>query len=94
MGGTGRAHVEHSAHCAGSSGKFPPGNRLGRIYRCGYHGAEQSGQAYRIHPVGKPGAEEESDAEQSEASDPDGASSQPAVSIPGILRQQAFQQDK
>ena len=56
--------------------------------------SERSGQTDCIYPVGQPGSEEESDAQQPEASDPDGASSKSAVCFPRILWQQAVQQDK
>ena len=32
-----------SAHCARPSGQFSPGNRMGRIYRCGDSGVECAG---------------------------------------------------
>lgn len=44
--------------------------------------------------VGKTGTEQDTDADQSKASDPDSAASKPTVCVPGIFRMQAFQQGK
>ena len=94
MGGAGRADAQYGSDRAGASGQFPPGDRLGRIHGRGDHGAQQPGPAHRVHPVGKSGPAQESHAEQSEAPHPDGASSEPALSVQGVFRQQAVQQDE
>ena len=36
MGEAGRADVEHRVDCAGASGKFPSGKRLGAVYGCSH----------------------------------------------------------
>ena len=42
--------------------KFPPGDRVGRVYGCRDHGAQQPGPSHRIYSVGQSGAEKESHA--------------------------------
>lgn len=44
--------------------------------------------------MGESCPEEKSNAQQSEASDPDSAASESALGVPGILRQQAVQSDE
>ena len=63
MGRAGGADAQYSSYRACTPGKFSPGYRVGRVYRCGDPGAEYPGPAYRVHPVGKSGAEEGPDAE-------------------------------
>ena len=91
VGGAGRADAQYGSDRAGASGQFPPGDRLGRIHGRGDHGAQQPGPAHCVHPVGKSGPAQESHAEQSEASYPDGASSESALSVQRVFRQQAVQ---
>lgn len=57
MGKSGSSHVEYCADCSCSSGKFPQGHRLGRIYGCGDHGVKRSGPSDRIYFMGRSGAE-------------------------------------
>ena len=62
------------------------------VYRCNHPGCECTGQTDCIHAVGKTGTEQNSDADQSKASDFDSTASKPTVCVPGIFRMQAFQQ--
>ena len=94
MGGPGGYALKYRAYSARPSGQFPPGDRLGRVYGCGYKDPERTGPADGIYPVGRAGKEQEEHADQPEASDPGIASPKPAVSEPGIFRQPAFQQDQ
>jgi len=94
MGRSGRAFVKYSTDCACTSGKLPSGAWLGTVYGCDHPGCECTGQTDCIHAVGKTGTEQDTDADQSKASDPDSAASKPTVCVPGIFRMQAFQQGK
>ena len=94
MGRSGRAFVKYSIDCACTSGKLPSGTWLGTVYGCNHPGCECTGQTDCIHAVGKTGTEQDTDADQSKASDPDSAASKPTVCVPGIFRMQAFQQGK
>ncbi len=80
--------------CTCTSGKLPSGTWLGTVYGCNHPGCECTGQTDCIHAVGKTGTEQDTDADQSKASDPDSAASKPTVCVPGIFRMQAFQQGK
>ena len=42
-----------------ASGKFPSWDRLGRIYRCGNYGTQQSGPSDCIYLMGRSGTDEE-----------------------------------
>ena len=92
MGRSGCAFVKYSTDCACTSGKLPSGTWLGTVYRCNHPGCECTGQTDCIHAVGKTGTEQNSDADQSKASDFDSTASKPTVCVPGIFRMQAFQQ--
>ena len=72
--------------------KLPSGTWLGTVYGCDHPGCECTGQTDCIHAVGKTGTEQDSDADQSKASDSDSTASKPTVCVPGIFRMQAFQQ--
>ena len=92
MGRSGCAFVKYSTDCACTSGKLPSGTWLGTVYGCDHPGCECTGQTDCIHAVGKTGTEQDSDADQSKASDSDSTASKPTVCVPGIFRMQAFQQ--
>ena len=94
MGRSGRTAFKHGADCPCTSGEFPSGKRLGAVYGCNHTGSQCTGPANRIYVVGKTGTEQDTDADQSKASDPDSAASKPTVCVPGIFRMQAFQQGK
>lgn len=57
MGKTGCSDVKHSSDRTCSSGKFPSGDRLGRIYRCGYSGVGGAGSPDGFYPLGQTGSE-------------------------------------
>lgn len=56
-GKTGCSDVKHSSDRTCSSGKFPSGDRLGRIYRCGYSGVGGAGSPDGFYPLGQTGSE-------------------------------------
>lgn len=72
------------------SGQFPPGYGLGAVYGRGYPYPERAGSPVGLYSLGKPGPEEGPDAEQSEASDSEGAASESSFCIPGIFRKPSF----
>ena len=89
LGGAGRASSEYRADSAGTSGKFPPGHRLGRIYRCGDPDPCRTGTPARFHPLGKTGAAEGEHDPSSGASGDKISASQPFVGVPRFFRKQA-----
>ena len=67
---------------------------MGDIYGRGDPDFERAGQTHGVYPLGKAGAEQEGDADESEAPDPGSAAPKPAVRLPRLLRKQALQQDE
>lgn len=53
MGRAGRAAAKYGTHGAGTSGEFPSGKRLGKVYGCGDTGGECAGQTDCISAMGK-----------------------------------------
>ena len=89
VGRAGCADAEHRADGARPPGEFPPGNRLGGVYRRGNHGVERPGSPYRVHFMGVSGAAKGEDAEQPEPFDIEGAAPEPAFRLPRLFWQQA-----
>lgn len=85
VGETGSAAVEYGSDRARTSGNVAQGNWLGGIYRCGYQDGKQTGQTGGLSVMGQTGADEETDAGQSEAACSGGAASITLISIPGIF---------
>ena len=94
MGRSGSSVAEHGADGAGALGGFPPGEGLGAVYGCRDPGSQCAGSSDRLYAVGQTGTEQDPDADESEASDLKGASSEPVVCISWIFRLQAFQSGK
>ena len=70
---------------AGASGKFPSGKRLGTVYGCDHPCRECTGPSDRLYALGQTGTEQDTDADQSEASDPKSTTSKSVIGIPGIF---------
>lgn len=94
MGRAGSSDAQYGSHRAGASGKFSQRDRMGRIYRCGDPGAQYTGSSDRLYLMGKSGAAQRENADESEAFDLESSTSKPAVGIPRIFRKQAVQSDK
>ena len=88
MGKAGRADVKYGIDGAGPPGEFSSGTWLGAVYRCDTGGSESGGPADRVSVVGQTGPEQDPDADESKASDPEGTSSKSAVGISWIFREQ------
>ena len=78
-----------------TSGKFPQGDWMGRIYRCSNPHPGSAGSSNGISAVGQTGSDEKIHAAQkSEASDPGSTASKSAFRISRIFWLQTFQPDK
>ena len=87
--------AEHGSDRACTSGKFPQGDWMGRIYRCGNPHPGSAGSSNGISAVGQTGSDEKIHAAQkSEASDPGSTASKSAFRISRIFWSQTFQPDK
>lgn len=64
MGETGRIAAEHGSTVRGTSGKFPQGDWMGRIYRCSNPHPGSAGSSNGISAVGQTGSDEKIHAAQ------------------------------
>ena len=70
---------------AGASGKFSSGKRLGAVYGCDHPCRECTGPSDRLHALGQTCTEQDTDVDQSKASDLKSTASKSIVGIPWIF---------